>query len=93
MKYADKAFENVTVQTDGNSYARCEFLNCTLIYSGGDPPSLEGCTFDPPKFAFRGAAGNTLNFLRAMYHGGFRDYVEATFDDIRSNAKSAGGTT
>ena len=37
----------------------------------------------PAPFVFEKEAGNTLAMLRAMYHGGLGQNVEALFDDLR----------
>ena len=35
----DQAFNGVSVNIDGNAYQRCQFSNCTLVYSGGRYPN------------------------------------------------------
>lgn len=84
MKFTGKTYKNQVLALDGNEYTDCSFIQCTLSYSGGKLPVLRGCKFDPPNVHFHEAAANTLALMRAMYHGGFKDYVEATFNDIRA---------
>lgn len=51
---------------DGHLFIDCKFENARLIYQGGPPPGFTNCTFDETNFAFDGAAGRTLSFLKAM---------------------------
>lgn len=43
MDYNRHAFENETVQLDGNTFANCSFRNCIIKYAGG-PTSITGTT-------------------------------------------------
>ncbi len=79
-------YKRTTVKLDNNEFLQCSFDECTLQYSGTGPVSLVGCTFNKVQWTFDGAAQETLQFLRALYHGmgeGGRKLVEATFDNIR----------
>ena len=51
---------------DGSRFLRCRFKAAALVYTGGAPPSFEGCSFEDVSFRFDGAAGRTLAFLKAM---------------------------
>lgn len=83
MRYDSKTFSAEHVPLDGNEFVHCHFLRCTLVYSGGPPPTLDGCSFGTPTFKFVGTAGDTLAFLHSLYHGGFKTIVEGTIDNIR----------
>src|SRR5262245_23133366 len=85
MRTEGCTFENESVDLDGNEFIDCTFLNCTLHYRGGALPMIIGCSFDRPTFDFRGAAENTKAFLTALLHGGFRHFVEDTFDTMRTS--------
>jgi len=64
----------------------CTFIGCTLIYTGTDTLGLEGCTMNNCRWSFEGPAGNTLEFMRAIYHHlgtAGRQIVETTFENIR----------
>jgi hypothetical protein len=80
-KYSGK-----TIRIDGKSFADIDFVECTLVYSGTEGVSFRRCKFVSPRFVFDGPAANTMNFVRAMYHGGAANLVERTFDEIRENA-------
>lgn len=54
------------VSLDGNTYVDCEFKDARLTYEGGLPPAFNNCVFNNSQFAFDGAAGRTIGFLRAM---------------------------
>lgn len=85
MKYSNKTFREETVDLDGNEYIHCTFERCKLMYLGGLIPRLDTCHFDSSPFMFEKGAGNTIEFLRELYHGGLHQNVEAFFDDLRRN--------
>jgi hypothetical protein len=85
MNYEDAAFDDTTVEVDGNRYARCVFRNCTLSYNGGEIPQLLQNEFHSCKWEFNEAAQRTLVFLSALYRGGFEKLIEATFDNVRKS--------
>ena len=70
-----------TVRLDGGTFRRCRFHKAVLIYSGGEPPTIEACTFDGATFEFAGAAGRTLALLKGMARSssGLRDVFKASF--------------
>ena len=75
-----------TIRIDGQSFVNTDFDRCTLVYGGTKGVSFVGCKFVRPRFVFDGPAANTMNFVRAMYHGGAADLIERTFEEIRANA-------
>jgi hypothetical protein len=86
IKNVRNKYRNTLVQLDNNEFIDCEFEGCKMEYSGLGPVSLVGCKFTNVSWVFVGAAQNTLNFLRGIYHGmgeGGRVLVESTFDNIR----------
>lgn len=85
MKYKDHNFSEETVQLDGNSFENCQFNNCVLEYSGGKPPSMSNCGLSGSVFSFTDQAADTVQFMKAMYHGGFKVVIEDTFNQIREN--------
>jgi hypothetical protein len=85
-KHVNVTFENITIALDGQEFHACTFRNCRLIYSGGTPPVLDTCAFHGFSFIFAAAAGETLNFMRTMYHGGFQNLVDTTLNSIRKKA-------
>jgi hypothetical protein len=44
-----------------------------------------GCSFDGFSLIFAASAGDTLNFMRAMYHRGFENLIDTTVNNIRNN--------
>ena len=81
VKYCEK-----TIRIDGKSFSNVDFERCTLVYGGTKGVSFVGCKFVEPRFVFDGPAANTMNFMRAMYHGGAAHLVEQTFKQIRGDA-------
>ncbi len=86
MKYKSEKFENTTVALDGNTFEDCEFVNCILEYSGGKPPKMISCGLTKSTFSFSDQAADTVEFMKAMYHGGFKTVIEETFEQIRNPA-------
>jgi len=64
-RYEGRSFTG-RVMLDGGSFERCRFQHAVLVYAGGIPPRLAGCSFADTTFEFQGAAGLTLAFLQAM---------------------------
>ena len=68
---------------DGFVFIDCAFHNCTFVISGRTPPSFVGCAFDRPKFAFKGAASNTLGFLKYLASDpGAHPILRQTFPEL-----------
>lgn len=69
------------VLLDGGDFDHCRFRRATLIYCGGAPPRIEGCSFEGVTFEFDGAAARTLAVLKAMASpsSGLRDVFKASF--------------
>ena len=88
MTHEDTEFRDATIALDGHAFVRCLFTNCRLVYSGGQPPTLDTCSFDRFTFEFDGAASLTLSFLALLYHGGFQRVVDDTFERIRHEKNS-----
>lgn len=83
--YEDTTFESQRVDLDGNEYERCTFRSCELVYSGGVPPVLVDNTMSGCQWQFDGAAGRTIAFMQALYHGGgegARRLVEETIENM-----------
>ncbi len=85
--HENTTFENSTVQLDGQEFRSCTFRDCQLTYGGGKPPVLVGCKFYGLSMAFTGAAADTLTFVTALYHGGFKGFIEKTIANIRNSPK------
>ena len=67
MRHEDKTFDNDTIRIDGNTYVRCEFHDCTLIFSASGSFGFDSCSFDRCACAFSGAAKLTVQFMDAIY--------------------------
>jgi hypothetical protein len=91
MQFQGKTFCNETIELDGNEYDGCRFENCQLIYRASAPMILTNCSFLGFTITLEGAAANTLDFLTALYHGGFQPALEQTFHNIRTRNVPSGG--
>jgi hypothetical protein len=85
MKHRNVTFDNKTIALDNQEFNSCTFRNCRLIYSGGKPPVLDTCSFVGSSLIFAASAGETLNFMRVMYHRGFQNLIDTTVNHIRHN--------
>jgi hypothetical protein len=85
-----QTFKGLKIVLDGGTFKNCKFDECTLIFGGLLPITLDGCTLAATcKWEFSGAAKETLMFLKAMHAGGAKAMVDATFDAIRSGQLAA----
>ena len=75
------------VKLDGKTFTDCEFVDAQLAYDGGLPPNFVNCRFTNSNFAFVEAAGNTVNFLRAMAPraSNMREVVFGLMPELNSN--------
>ena len=86
-EYADREFNGVTENLDGNSYVRCKFTDCRLIFRGGEIPRMPDCHFVSSQFIWEEAAWRTLEFLRSMRNSlgsGGKQLVEDVARQIRT---------
>jgi hypothetical protein len=75
------------VLLDGGTFEQCRFQNAALIYIGGAPPTLVGCSFREVTFEFKGAAGRSVAFLQAIASptSGLSSIFKATFPRLFSH--------
>jgi hypothetical protein len=70
-------FENQKIVVDGQEYEGCTFVECELIYCGGEPPSLSNDEFVRCTWHLADAALRTLGFFAVLNMSGMRELVEA----------------
>ena len=75
-------FNHETVMLDGEGFSDCEFRECRLVYSGGEPPSFERCRFDKCEWKFEDRAAHTLAHLKLVWASGGKATVQALIKDI-----------
>jgi hypothetical protein len=93
MKYQDVTFKNQTVEVDGNDYKNCTFEKCMMRFRGdGEPGSMIGSRITDCQWHFDGPAGNTIQFLTALYANGGADFVDALVRVIKGKSRSASRT-
>jgi len=66
----NEVVKSQTIRLDYAHFENKSFISCTLVYGGGLPPTLINCDFIKSRFAFEGAALNTVNFMNSMVKGG-----------------------
>jgi hypothetical protein len=67
MEHRKRAFSNMAVATDGNSYFECTFVRCRLIFRADAPVILEDNVMEDCQWVLDGPALLTLQFLHAFY--------------------------
>lgn len=85
MKFENREFRAERLELDGNEYVGCTFKSCTLVYKASGPFTLSNNRIiDGSNFEFSGAAGDTVNFMRAIWQMGDagRALILATFEQI-----------
>ncbi len=75
-------FNHETVTLDGEEFSDCEFRDCRMVYSGGEPPVFSQCRFDGCDWKFDEAAGRTLAFLKLVWTVGGKAPVQAVIKEI-----------
>ena len=81
ITYKDSIWDGGQVDLDNSTFEKCRFKNCVLVYAGTGPVTMVECVFDNVKWQFKGAAANTLAFLKGMYSGmgeGGKNLVETS---------------
>ncbi len=83
MEFQDQTFTGQTIQLDFNSFERCTFENCVLVYAGVATVSLRYCIFRDCQWVFNGPAARTFDFVRRLYSGMGLDRDQAAEDFLR----------
>jgi hypothetical protein len=69
-----------SVATDGVRFVECRFEGAILVYSGGQPPVFERCSFANASWEFAGAALRTIQLLQAINAApGGKSFVDDLF--------------
>ncbi|MDB5439640.1 MAG: hypothetical protein JWM33_2067 [Caulobacteraceae bacterium] len=76
------SYNHQTVALDGESFSGCDFVECRLVYSGGELPEFESCRFDSCEWKFEDAAGRTLSYLKLVWAAGAKTTVQALIKEI-----------
>jgi hypothetical protein len=86
MRYENRVFSPVDrIEVDGAEIIGCDLGGCTLVYRGGEPPSMINNKGAAPKLVFEGAAGNTVAFMKGLSQGGMGFVIRNTFPGLFGN--------
>ena len=69
-------FESETVEVDGQDFDTCAFVDCTLVYRGGEPPRLSNNAFVSCGWRLEDAALRTIAFLVLLHATGGSSIVD-----------------
>jgi hypothetical protein len=75
-------YNHETVSLDGETFSDCEFRDCRLVYTGGEPPVFRGCSFIGCDWKYDEAAARTLAHLKLVWSVGGKTSVQALIKDI-----------
>jgi len=78
----DAIYNHETVALDGEHFSSCEFRDCRLVYTGGEPPVFENCRIDDCEWKFEAAAERTLAFLKVVWLTGGKAPVQGAIKEI-----------
>lgn len=90
MRIHEHEFENQEVVLDFHEFDHCTFKNCRMKVYGYGAFTLKNNTISDCKWEFAGPAASTVQVMTLLYHGGARDLIEATMENIRKG-QSPGG--
>ena len=89
-RFERRQFRDERLTVEGNEYINCDFTDCVMVFSAAEadsPSAMVGNRFHTGiAWTFDGPAKDTLEFLKALYHGFGEDgraRVEQIFDAIR----------
>ena len=88
---SDRTFVNGRIDVDGETYVRCVFDHCGIVYSALQPVRFIECRFISCEWIFSESADLTLAYLSALYRGlGAQgaQLVESIFQRIREGSVS-----
>ncbi len=80
-------FNHETVVLDGEGFVDCEFRDCRLVYSGGEPPSFKGCRFHDCEWKMDDAGARTLEHLKRVWAAGGKATVQLLIKEITGAPK------
>jgi hypothetical protein len=84
----DKTFNSETVELDDRQFNLCSFINCVLIYRGGEPPAFNNCTFQRTRVQLEDAAANTGTYLAELHDSPLQPVVERVLSRIRAGTQA-----
>jgi len=79
---SDTIYNHETVLLDGETFDSCEFRDCRMVYSGGEPPTFNSCRFDGCDWRFDEAAGRTLAYLKTVWSVGQKGTVQGLIKEV-----------
>jgi hypothetical protein len=86
-KIIGKSFVNDVLKIDSTIFNKCNFKNSRIIYSAENKFYLDTCEFHGCEFIFEGAAGETIDFIKNIYHhfgDGGKEIVNPIFEYIKN---------
>jgi len=82
--YERENFANQRIVVDGNRYVQCSFVDCVLIFRGGELPTLDRCRFSSVGITLEGAAEDTLDYLAMLSGVGLFSNVDGVVKSVKT---------
>ena len=79
-------FSRVVVVIDGKKFVKCNFVNCDLVYKGGEVPVFDGCDLNGSLWVFDEAARRSLEWLHRVCHA-FGPHGNQAFQQVIDDLK------
>ena len=93
-RFKDKTFENKKIFVDNNEYNKCEFVDCTFVYEGGNCNIMDSTMRnrpDSPLLELKGCAKKTIDFLTFMCSAN-PDLLDSLTQAIREKGSTGDAT-
>ena len=81
--YEDQQFSDQFIRVDGNTYIRCTFTRCEILFGAFEDVGghkLDGCLLVECRFGFDGQAKKTIDFLRYLCKAGIFPQLKPFMD-------------
>lgn len=76
------AYNHENVALDGETFTDCEFRDCRMVYTGGEPPVFTRCKFHDCDWRFEEAAARTFAYLKVLWLAGDKASVQTIIKGI-----------
>lgn len=85
-RYENQTFTKKTLYVDGNDYISCTFVDCGIVYRGGELPSFNRCRFQRTQIQLESAARTTLDYLSVLNQQGLVANVNGVIDSVKRDS-------
>lgn len=87
----NEVFRDSDVLVDGNRYETCAFINCNIVYAGGELPVFAYCRFRKTQIRLDDRAHNTTKYLNSLYKVGLGGAADRVVNGIQKKTLPLSG--